>query len=160
LAVGFSGIIEMIVRDAVIADVKAIHALISCYAEYDRMLFCSLSELYEQIHSFKVADDDGQVVGCCALKVLWEDIAEVRSLAVDQRYFGKKVGSSLVAACLEQARTLGLKRVITLTLEPVFFEKMGFKRVDRQTLPMKVWGICALCPKQDHCDEIALDYQL
>jgi amino-acid N-acetyltransferase len=150
----------MIARDAVIQDIKAMHALISCYAEYDRMLFCSLSDLYEQIQSFKVAEDDGQVVGCCALKVLWEDIAEVKSLAVDQRYFGKKVGSLLVKACIEKARTLGLKRVFTLTLEPVFFEKNGFKRVDRQTLPMKVWRDCAQCPKQDHCDEIALDYSL
>lgn len=150
----------MIVRDAQIGDVKAMHALVSCYAEYDRMLFCSLSDLYEQIHSFKVVEADGQVVGCCALKVLWEDLAEVKSLAVDQRYFGKKVGSQLVAACLDKARTLGLHRVITLTLEPIFFEKLGFRRIDRQTLPMKVWSDCAQCPKQDHCDEIALDYTL
>lgn len=148
----------MKVRDAAVADVKAIHALISCYAEYDRMLFCSLSDLYEQIHSFKVAEDHGQLVGCCALKVLWEDLAEVKSLAVDQRYFGKKVGSMLVKACLEKARLLGLKRVFTLTLEPIFFEKVGFQRVDRQTLPMKVWSDCAQCPKQDQCDEIALDF--
>lgn len=150
----------MIVRDATIVDVKAMHALITCYAEYDRMLFCSLSDLYEQIHSFKVVEDDGQVVGCGALKVLWEDLAEVKSLAVDQRYFGKKVGSAIVRACIEKARILGLKRVFTLTLEPVFFEKNGFKRVDRQSLPMKVWRDCALCPKQDHCDEIALEYPL
>lgn len=150
----------MIVRDAVIQDVKAMHALISCYAEYDRMLFCSLSDLYEQIHSFKVAEDEGQVVGCCALKVLWEDLAEVKSLAVDQRCFGKKVGSLLVSACIEKARVLGLHRVFTLTLEPVFFEKNGFRRVDRQSLPMKVWSDCAQCPKQDHCDEIALDCTL
>lgn len=150
----------MFVRDAVIGDVKAIHALISCYAEYDRMLFCSLSDLYEQVHSFKVAEEDGQVVGCCALKVLWEDIAEIRSLAVDQHHFGKKVGSAMVKACVEQARVLGLKRVVTLTLEPAFFEKIGFERVDRQKLPMKVWSDCAMCPKQDHCDEIALEYPL
>ena len=150
----------MIARDAEIGDVKAMHALISCYAEYDRMLFCSLSDLYEQIHSFKVAEADGQVVGCCALKVLWEDLAEIKSLAVDQRYFGKKVGSMLVTACLEKARVLGLHRVITLTLEPFFFDKLGFRRVDRQTLPMKVWSDCAQCPKQDQCDEIALDYTL
>jgi amino-acid N-acetyltransferase len=148
------------IRDAVISDVKAMHTLISGYAEYDRMLFRSLSDLYEQIHSFKVAEDDGQVVGCCALKVLWEDLAEVQSLAVDRRYFGKKIGTALVKACLEKARQLGLKRVFTLTLEPEFFEKVGFKRVDRQTLPMKVWSDCAQCPKQDHCDEVALEYTL
>ena len=150
----------MKVREAVIGDVKAIHELISFYAEYDRMLFCSLSDLYEQIHSFQVAEDDGRVVGCCALKVLWEDLAEVKSLAVDQQYFGKKVGSELVKACIEKARQLGLKRVFTLTLEPRFFEKIGFRRVDRQSLPMKVWSDCAQCPKQGNCDEIALDYVL
>lgn len=150
----------MNVRQAVVADVKAMHALISFYSEYDRMLSCPISELYEQIHSFKVAQDDGQIVGCCALKVLWEDLAEIKSLAVDQRYFGKKVGTELVRACIVQARQLGIRRVFTLTLEPGFFEKLDFKRLDRQTLPMKVWSDCARCPKQDHCDEIALEYTL
>jgi amino-acid N-acetyltransferase len=150
----------MIARDAAIGDVRAMHALISCYAEYDSMLFCSLSDLYEQIHSFKVVEADGQVVGSGALKVLWEDLEEIKSLAVEQHYFGKKVGSMLVTACIEKARTLGLKRVFTLTLEPIFFEKNGFKRVDRQTLPMKVWRDCAQCPKQDNCDEIALEFPL
>ncbi len=150
----------MNVRQAVVADVKAMHALISFYSEYDRMLSCPISELYEQIHSFKVAQDDGQIVGCCALKVLWEDLAEIKSLAVDQRYFGKKVGTELVKACIDKARQLGIKRVFTLTMEPGFFEKLDFKRLDRQTLPMKVWSDCARCPKQDHCDEIALDYAL
>lgn len=150
----------MQIRDAKVSDVKAIHALISSHAEYDRMLFRPLSDLYEQVHSFKVAEVDGQIVGCCALKVIWEDLAEIQSLAVDQHHFGKKIGSSLVKACLDKARQLGVKRVITLTLEPVFFEKNGFSRIDRQTLPLKVWSDCAQCPKQDQCDEIALEYRL
>ncbi len=124
------------------------------------MLFASLSDIYERIQTFVVAEDDGQVVGCCAMQVLWENLAEVKSLAVDETSFGKGIGRSLVAGCLDKARGLGLKKVFTLTMEPVFFEKIGFVRVDMAKLPMKVWSDCANCPKQDHCDEIALECTL
>lgn len=150
----------MIIRNATIKDAKRIHELINRHAEVDRMLFASLSDIYERIQTFVVAEDDGQVVGCCAMQVLWENLAEVKSLAVDETSFGKGIGRSLVAGCLDKARGLGLKKVFTLTMEPVFFEKIGFVRVDMAKLPMKVWSDCANCPKQDHCDEIALECTL
>ncbi|HOQ04463.1 MAG TPA: N-acetyltransferase [Anaerohalosphaeraceae bacterium] len=146
----------MQIRNARVQDVPAIHALISCYAELDRMLFRSLADIYENLQVFQVAEANGTVVGCCALKVIWSNLAEIQSLAVDKGYFGKGIGRALVNRCLEEARRLGITQVFTLTMEPVFFEKVGFRRVDKKTLPMKVWSDCARCPKQDHCDETAM----
>jgi amino-acid N-acetyltransferase len=147
-------------RNATVQDVPVIHGLISSYAELDRMLFRSLSDLYENIQVFQVAEENGRVVGCCALKVIWGDLAEIQSLAVEKASFGKGYGRALVEACVEQARRLGIKRVFTLTLEAGFFEKTGFHIVDRKSLPMKVWSDCAQCPKQDNCDEIAMVREL
>ena len=150
----------MQIRDPQIHDVPKIHELINSFAEMDRMLFASMASIYENLQIFKVAEVDGEVVGCCALKVLWKDLAEIKSLAVDTSYSGKGIGRALVTACMDKARALGLKKIFTLTLEPAFFEKAGFKRVEKAALPMKVWSDCTECPKQDHCDEIALECTL
>ena len=147
----------MMIRDATIEDVKRIHELINGYAEVDKMLFASMSSIYENLQIFKVAELDGETVGCCALKVLWKDLAEIKSLAVEEAQFGKGIGRALVLGCVEKAKILGLKKVFTLTLEPDFFAKMGFEAVQKELLPMKVWSDCAECPKQDHCDEVALE---
>lgn len=150
----------MQIRNARVGDVKEIHSLISSYAELDKMLFRSMADIYESLQIFKVAEHNGRVVGCCALKVVWGELAEIKSLAIDQAWFGKGIGRSLVQACLEKGRDLGLKKVFTLTLVPEFFEKAGFIRADKKTFPMKVWSDCATCPKQDNCDEIALVIEL
>lgn len=147
----------MQIRNAKVSDVKRIHELINTYAEVERMLFASVSDIYEKLLTFVVAEDNGQVIGCCALQVLWENLAEIKSLAVDQDYFGRGIGKAMVAACIDKARELGLGKVFTLTLEPEFFEKLGFVRVEKDALPMKVWSDCTYCSKQDHCDEIALE---
>jgi amino-acid N-acetyltransferase len=148
------------IRDATIQDVKRIHQLINGYAEVDRMLFASMSNIYENLQIFKVAELDGEIAGCCALKVLWEDLAEIKSLAVEESHFGKGVGRALVLKCMEKAKKLGLKKAFILTLEPDFFAKLGFVLVQKESLPMKVWSDCTECPKQDHCDEIALECTL
>ncbi|MHC4290030.1 MAG: N-acetyltransferase [Planctomycetota bacterium] len=150
----------MKIRNATIADVKRIHELINSYAETDRMLFASMSSIYENLQIYKVAEVDGQVIGCCALKVLWKDLAEIKSLAVEESQFGKGIGRALVDGCIDKARQLGLHKVFTLTLEADFFIKLGFVLVQKETLPMKVWSDCTECPKQDHCDEIALECTL
>jgi amino-acid N-acetyltransferase len=150
----------MTIRKAKVGDVPAIHALISAYAELDKMLFRSMADIYENLQIFKVAEDQGKVIGCCALKVIWSDLAEIKSLAVNQDYFGKGTGKALVHSCLDDARLLGIKKVFTLTLVPEFFEKAGFLRAEKGAFPMKVWSDCALCPKQDHCDETALVIEL
>lgn len=149
-------VFAMLIRSAKVEDVPAIHSLISYYAEMDRMLFRSLADIYENVQIFQVAEVDGALVGCCALKVIWANLAEVQSLAVDKNYSGRGIGRALVSSCLERARQLGIGQVFTLTMEPGFFEKVGFTRVDKKTLPMKVWTDCARCPKQDQCDEVAL----
>ena len=146
----------MNVRSAKISDAKAINALINSYAERDRMLFRSLADIYENLQTFIVAELDNNIVGCCALEVIWADLAEIKSLAIDEAYKGKGIGRMLVDAAVEQAVKLGVPRVFALTLEPAFFEKSGFEIVKKEALPMKVWSDCARCSKQQNCDEIAV----
>ena len=146
----------MKIRDARIPDVKSICSLITSHAELDRMLFRSKADIYENLQSFLVAEMDGKILGCCALQVVWAELGEIKSLAVDENSTGRGIGRQLVSAAVEKARLLGLEKVFTLTLEQKFFEKSGFEKVDKNTLPMKVWTDCAKCPKQDNCDEIAL----
>ena len=146
----------MKVRSAKITDARAIYALINSYAERDRMLFRSMADIYENLQAFTVAELDGNVVGCCALQIIWSDLAEIKSLAVDEAKIGSGVGRALVTAATDQAAKLGLPRVFALTLNPDFFEKLGFKVIEKETLPMKVWSDCAKCPKQQNCDEIAV----
>ena len=146
----------MNVRSANVNDVKAINGLINSYAERDQMLFRSLADIYTNLQTFLVAELDGRIVGCCALEIIWSDLAEVKSLAVDENHKGSGVGSSLVNAAVEKAKTLKLPKVFGLTLKPQFFEKLGFKVVDKGELPMKVWSDCARCPKQQNCDETAV----
>ena len=146
----------MNIRSAKISDAEAIYALINFYAERDRMLFRSKADIYENLQSFTVAELDNKVVGCCALQIIWSDLAEIKSLAVDEANKDRGGGKMLVAAATEQARQLGLPRVFALTLNPAFFEKLGFGVVEKDKLPMKVWSDCAKCPKQQNCDEIAV----
>jgi amino-acid N-acetyltransferase len=145
----------MNVRTAKISDAKAINALVNEYAEQDRMLYRSLADIYENLQSFTVAEDNGQIVGCCCLSIIWSDLAEIKSLAVDKSSMGKGIGKAIVEFVAEQARKLGITSIFALTMEPAFFEKIGFEKVEKDSLPMKVWSDCARCPKQDHCDEIA-----
>lgn len=150
----------MKVRRAKITDAENIQSLISQYAELDRMLPRSLADVYENLQSFLVAEDDkGAVNGCCALQVIWSDLAEIKSLAVKENCTGRGVGRALVEVAINAASDLGLKEIFTLTLEPGFFEKIGFHRVTKEELPMKVWSDCAKCSKQDNCDEVALIYR-
>jgi amino-acid N-acetyltransferase len=146
----------MRVRGATVSDAQAILALVNEYAEQDRMLFRPLADIYENLQTFRVAEVNGGIVGCGALEVVWSDLAEIKSLAVAESHKGMGVGRALVEASVEQAKQLGVVRVFALTLDPGFFEKLGFEGVDKSSLPMKVWSDCARCPKQNHCDETAV----
>jgi len=146
----------MNIRSAKISDVEAIHGLISSHAERDRMLFRSMADIYENLQKFSVAEADGAIVGCCALEIIWADLAEIKSLAVDEAKKQMGIGRLLVDAAIDQARLLEVPRIFALTLEPQFFDKMGFRIVEKETLPMKVWSDCARCSKQENCDEIAV----
>jgi len=146
----------MNVRNAKISDAEAIYSLVSFYAEKDEMLFRSMADIYENLQSFLVVELDGTIFGCCSLKIIWSDLAEINSLAVEETKTGRGFGKALVEAACERACKLGLPSVFALTLVPDFFEKLQFKVVDKDTLPMKVWTDCAKCSKQDRCDEIAV----
>ncbi len=147
----------MQLRRASVADVPAMARIINDAAEYGLMLPKSLAALYENVREFYVAvDDAGDVVGVGGLSVIWANLAEVVSLAVRHDQRGKGLGRKLVEACLAEAEHLGVKRIMSLTYEQAFFERLGFVVVDRQDLPLKVWQDCVRCPKNQACDEIAM----
>jgi len=150
----------VILRKAKIQDIKEIYNLVNHFAQKGEMLPRSQSELYENMRDFFVAEEDGRVIGCCALHILWDDLAEVKSLAVEESNQGKGIGRILVKACLDEARELGIKRVFALTFKPGFFEKLGFKRIDKEDLPRKVWGECIKCPFFPDCKEEAVIFEL
>ncbi|OHB51671.1 MAG: hypothetical protein A2Y12_02215 [Planctomycetes bacterium GWF2_42_9] len=150
----------MNVRNATVKDVDIIYSLISRYAQLDKMLFRSKAYIFDNLQMFNVAEEDAKVVGCCALQVIWADLAEIKSLAVDEAYQNKGIGKVLVEKAIEQAKHLGVPKVFALTLAPNFFLKNGFSVVDKKTMPMKVWSDCSKCSKQENCDEIAVELTL
>ncbi|NTU42360.1 MAG: N-acetyltransferase [Nitrospirales bacterium] len=143
-------------RKIKIADIKQIQKLINDFARKEEMLPRALNELYEGVRDFVVCDYDGEIVGVCALRVLWEDLAEVRSLAVKKEFQGQGIGGMLVKRCLKEAKDLGITRVFALTYQDKFFKKLGFSDIDKAKLPHKIWGDCLRCPKFPGCDEIAV----
>jgi amino-acid N-acetyltransferase len=137
--------------------VATIRSLINSYSQKGEMLPKALIEIYEELRDFFVSvNDKNEVLGCCALHLFWEDLAEVRSLAVTEPSKGKGIGATLVDACVKEARELGISKVFTLTSKPEFFEKQGFGEVDRSELPHKIWAACVKCVKFPDCDETAL----
>lgn len=147
------------VRKALVPDIKSIHKLINEFAKKGDMLPRSLNELYENIRDFLVFEEDNEIKGVCALHILWEDLAEIRSLAVKRESQKKGIGTILVKKCLNEAKKLGVKRVFVLTYVPEFFKRAGFKELDKSKLPQKIWGDCIRCPKFPECDEVALIYE-
>lgn len=144
------------VEKARINDVPQIHQLVNSFAERGEMLARSLSEIYESLRDYFVARDGERVIACAALHVAWADLAEVKSVAVAEEFHKQGIGAQLVAACIKEARELGIPTVFCLTYQPGFFEKFGFHRVDKMELPRKVWTECYRCPKFPDCDEVAL----
>ncbi|OIP48580.1 MAG: GNAT family N-acetyltransferase [Deltaproteobacteria bacterium CG23_combo_of_CG06-09_8_20_14_all_60_8] len=154
------------IRNARMEDVKAIYALLKHYADQGLLLGRSLSSLYDQLRDFVVFDLVGEeidreppaggLLGACALHVCWDDLAEIRSLAVAPGFHGRDIGTRLVRSCLEEASRFGIRRVFTLTYQPGFFEHFDFKRIDKSLLPHKVWSDCIQCPNFPDCHEEAL----
>ena len=146
----------MKLRKACIGDANAIHKLLVEHAGQGLMLSRSLAEIYQAIRSFYVLDHDGEVLGTVSLQVWWLDLAEVRSLVVDESLAGQGYGRKLVQACLDEAAELGLSRVFALTYQEDFFARLGFTVIEKNELPHKIWGDCMQCPKFPDCDEIAM----
>jgi amino-acid N-acetyltransferase len=139
-----------------VSDANSMHRMISHFADKGEVLPRALSEIYEDIRDYFVVRKRGRVIACAALHVTWVDLAEIRSLAVDEKEQNQRIGSALVQACLEEAEELGIPRVFCLVRKPAFFDKHGFQPIDKTELPHKVWAECYRCPKFPDCDEVAL----
>jgi amino-acid N-acetyltransferase len=148
------------VKKAKMQDAKDIHSLINSFAQKGELLPLSLYSIFEHIRDFFIIKKNGKIVGCCALRPAWEDIGEIRSLAIKEEEQNKGLGEKLVKKALEEARELGLKKVFCLTNKPEFFEKMGFKKISKKSLPQKIWKDCVDCVKFPQCDEVALIYHI
>lgn len=144
------------IRKTNISDIKHIHKFVNEFAKKEEMLPRALNDLYENVRDFFVFEENGVINGTCALHVLWEDLAEIRSLAIKKEYQRFGIGKSLVKRCLRDAKDLGIKRVFALTYQPEFFKKLGFIEIDKAKLPHKIWGDCLKCPKFPECDEHAV----
>jgi len=147
---------EKMIRKAKIKDIKKIQELINSFARQDIMLARSLNELYENIRDFWVVEKNGKIIGCAAMHISWDDLAEIKSVAVARKNHGKGIGRELVEACLKEAVDLGANKVFVLTYKPGYFKKFGFKRVKNATLPHKIWAECINCCKFPNCQETAL----
>lgn len=144
------------IRNVTIKDITFIQEIIKPYADRGLMLPRSLNDLYEFIRDFSVYEKDNKVLGVAALHVSWEDIAEIRSLAIREDSLSIGIGSALVKNCIEEARSLNIKKVFVLTYTDKFFTKLGFQMIDKEKLPQKIWKDCANCVKFPSCDEKAL----
>ncbi len=154
------------IRNARMGDIKEIYNLLQYFADKDLLLGRSLSSLYDQLKDFSVyveKDEDDQdqekLVGVCAFHICWDNLAEIRSLAVVEGYQGKGVGQQLVDKALTEADSYGITKVFTLTYQPEFFRKLGFKDIDKAELPHKVWSDCINCSKFPDCNEEALIWE-
>jgi amino-acid N-acetyltransferase len=144
------------IRKAKLADVKEIQRLVKQYSTQGEILPRSLVEIYDHLRDFFVFIQNRKIVGICALHISWEGLAEIRSLAVQEEVREKGIGGKLVRACLKESKALGVKRVFALTYRPDFFERLNFKKVDKNILPHKIWTDCLKCVKFPDCDEVAV----
>ncbi|MGD9808252.1 MAG: N-acetyltransferase [Deferribacterales bacterium] len=148
------------IRKAVMADAKNIQNLVNTYAKGGEMLPLSINEVYEKVLEFVVWEDNGTIVGCCAIHPTWDDLAEIRSVAVHPDVKKHGIGKALVERSIETAANLGITKVFLLTYVPEFFRKLGFSEVEKEMLPKKIWSDCLKCAKFPDCDEIAMMKQL
>ncbi|WP_126428262.1 N-acetyltransferase [Brevibacillus marinus] len=148
------------IRHARTSDVDQMLMIINQYAQQGIMLPRSKISILESLQSFIVAYDGQNVVGVAGLHILWEDLAEIRSLAIAEGAKGMGVGKRLVLSLVEESERLGIRRVLALTYQKEFFEKCGFRVVAKESLPQKVWKDCINCSKLPFCDEIAMIREL
>ena len=148
------------ISKATMDDVRTIHELLNHFADKGLLLGRSLSSLYDQLRDFKICRTAaGQVAGVCALHICWENLAEIRSLAVSEPFQRSGVGTLLVTSCLDEAVSYGISKVFTLTYQPGFFRELGFVAIDKSALPHKVWSDCIHCAKFPDCNEEALEWR-
>lgn len=148
---------KLAVRKARMTDIRHIHNLVLTCSADGLLLPRSLSQLYGHLRDFYVVEDEsGELVGCGALSIVWENMAEVRSLAVEHKVRRQGCGRLLVNACIEEAKALAIHKLFALTYQLPFFQALGFSVVEKDVLPQKVWMDCIHCPKFPDCDETAV----
>ena len=150
------------IRKARISDVKTIQQLINSCSGQGIVLPRSLSEIYDHLRDYSVYCDGEEetICGTCAIHVCWENLAEIRPLVVREDFLKRGIGKALVESCLTEACELGIHRVFVLTYKEAFFEKAGFRTIDKSDLPHKIWADCVKCAKFPDCDEVAMAKEL
>jgi amino-acid N-acetyltransferase len=143
-------------RKAKMCDVELLHELINDFAEKGLMLPRSRNLLYEALREFIIAEDDGKLAGIGALHVIWDNLAEIRALAIKPEFQGRGIGKRLILKLTEEALDLGINQVFALTYQGEFFKKCGFREISKDEMPHKVWKECINCPKFPNCDELAM----
>ncbi len=147
---------NMVLRKATLKDIKEIHSMLKFFASKGDLLGRPLITLYEKVREFFICEEKNEIIGCVALAVVWENMAEIRSLAIKENHQKMGIGRKLVNACIDEAKKLDIKKVFTLTYKPEFFEKLDFKSIEKQKLPHKIWTDCINCPQFPDCNENAL----
>ena len=151
---------KRVFRKALASDVESIQFLINEYAKRGLLLPRSLNSIFEHLRDFWVCEEDKKIVGVCALSIAWDNLAEIRSLAVKENKIGQGIGSELVKRCIEEAKELGIRKVFTLTYQVNFFKKLGFRIIEKEQLPQKIWKDCINCVKFPNCDETAMEIEI
>ncbi len=159
--------VKAVLRKALMCDVKSLYGLFLEYSKAGEMLPRSMSDIYEHLRDFYIAEIENkdaagsnEIIGACALTIVWENLAEVRSLAVKRPYTRKRIGTELIKKCVEEAKFFKITNIFALTYKPQFFEKSGFKIIDKSELPHKIWSDCINCVKFPDCDETAVMLKL
>ncbi len=144
------------IRKAKYNDVESIQNLMCIFSETGKVLFRSLDEIRENISSFWVYEKNDQLIGVCSLKKDWGRLVELRSLGVDPRYSGQGIGTKMVEASLKEALSTDCDTLFVLTYAVSMFKRLGFRTIDKERLPHKVWNDCNACLHQENCDETAM----
>jgi amino-acid N-acetyltransferase len=146
----------MNIRKATFKDVKKIHKLINSFARKEKVLPRSLNYIYENLRDFWIAEEKEIFMGCIALHIVWENLAEIKSLCIKKEAQGKGIGKKLIKKVLMEAKKLEIKKIFILTYFPNYFKKFGFSLIEKSKLPNKIWSECINCPKFPDCEEEAM----
>jgi amino-acid N-acetyltransferase len=143
-------------RKAKMTDVENLHLLINEFAEKGLMLPRARNTIYENLREFTIVEDEGIFIGTGSLHIIWDDLAEIRALAIKSDYHGKGIGKKLIEELLKEAQALEIHQIFALTYQVEFFKNCGFREVSKDEMPHKVWKECINCPKFPNCDEVAV----
>lgn len=144
------------IRKAKVKDARKIQQIVNHFADKELMLALSLNEIFDSLRDFTIIEKEGEIIGAGALHIMWEDLAEIRSLAVKETYQRKGYAGQLVERLISEAKEFKFEKIFVFTYQKKFFKKFGFEQIDKNRLPHKVWTDCLNCPKFENCDEIAM----